>query len=278
MTILLAATPIGNDGDASTRLRAAIEEADIVAAEDTRRFLNLAARLEVTVTGRVVSFYEHNEPERIPQLIEASRSQTVLVVSDAGMPAVSDPGYRLICAAIEADVEVSVLPGPSAVLTALAVSGLATDRFCFEGFIPRKQGERLTALTALAREERTMIFFESARRIGQTLADMAEVFGAERLGAVCRELTKVHEEVTRGTLEKLAQVYAGEVRGEIVIVVAGWTVDVGAEIDEADVREVCALADLGVRLKDAAAHVAARTGGRRNLLYQAALDYRNDVA
>lgn len=275
MTIFLAATPIGNDGDASARLRQAIEEADIIAAEDTRRFLNFAARLGVTVSGRVVSFYEHNEVERIPQLIEAARTQQVLVVSDAGMPTVSDPGYRLICAAIESGVELSILPGPSAVLTALALSGLATDRFCFEGFIPRKQGERLAALTALAREERTMIFFESPRRLGQTLTDMAEVFGDERHGAVCRELTKKHEEVTRGTLDELAHTYAAEVLGEIVIVVSGYVAKAGSEFDEADVREVCELADLGVRLKDAAGHVAARTGARRNILYQAALDYRH---
>ena len=218
MTILLAATPIGNDGDASARLCKAIEEADIIAAEDTRRFRGLAARLGVKVGGRVISFYEHNEAERLEGLIDAARTQTVLVVSDAGMPTVSDPGYRLICAAIENGVELSVLPGASAVLTALALSGLPTDRFCFEGFMPRKQSERLTALRALAREERTMIFFESPRRLGQTLTDMAEVFGGERCGAVCRELTKTHEEVTRGTLEELAHTYAGEVLGEIVLV------------------------------------------------------------
>ncbi|MBR6459187.1 MAG: 16S rRNA (cytidine(1402)-2'-O)-methyltransferase [Actinomycetaceae bacterium] len=275
MTILLAATPIGNDGDASARLREAIESADVIAAEDTRRFRGLAARLGLTVSGRIVSFYEHNEAERIGGLIDAARTGTVLVVSDAGMPTVSDPGYRLICAAIESGVELSVLPGPSAVLTALALSGLATDRFCFEGFVPRKQGERLAALQALAREERTMIFFESPRRLGQTLADMAEVFGPERLGAVCRELTKTHEDVRRGALGELASTYAGEVLGEIVIVVAGYVSDGGGDVNEADVREVCELADLGVRLKDAAGHVAARTGARRNALYQAALDYRN---
>lgn len=274
MTILLAATPIGNDGDASARLCKAIEEADIIAAEDTRRFRGLAARLGVKVGGRVISFYEHNEAERLEGLIDAARTQTVLVVSDAGMPTVSDPGYRLICAAIENGVELSVLPGASAVLTALALSGLPTDRFCFEGFMPRKQSERLTALRALAREERTMIFFESPRRLGQTLTDMAEVFGGERCGAVCRELTKTHEEVTRGTLEELAHTYAGEVLGEIVLVVGGYVPDMDGEVDEADVREVCELADLGVRLKDAAGHVAARTGTRRNVLYQAALNYR----
>lgn len=275
MTILLAATPIGNDGDASARLRQAIENADVIAAEDTRRFRGLAARLGVTVNGHLVSFYEHNEAERMDGLIDAARTQTVLVVSDAGMPTVSDPGYRLMCAAIDSGVELSVLPGPSAVLTALALSGVATDRFCFEGFVPRKQGERLTALQALAREERTMIFFESPRRLGQTLTDMAEVFGAERTGAVCRELTKTHEEVMRGTLGELARAYAGDVLGEIVIVIAGYAAGTDGDVDEADVREVCELADLGVRLKDAAGHVAARTGARRNALYQAALDYRN---
>ncbi|MBR5950260.1 MAG: 16S rRNA (cytidine(1402)-2'-O)-methyltransferase [Actinomycetaceae bacterium] len=275
MTILLAATPIGNDSDASSRLCSAIEKADIIAAEDTRRFLNLAARLGCEVAGRVVSFYEHNEAERIPQLIEAARVEHVLVVTDAGMPTVSDPGYRLMCAAIESGVDVSVLPGPSAVLTALVLSGLATDRFSFEGFAPRKQGERLAVFQNLAREERTMIFFESPRRLAQTLKDMMEVFGGERLGAVCRELTKTHEEVKRGTLEELVEAYSGDVRGEIVIVIEGRSRKTDADIDEAYVREVRELADLGLRLKDAAGHVAERVGLRRNVLYQAALDYRN---
>lgn len=274
MALVLAATPIGNDGDASARLRAAIENANVIAAEDTRRFRGLAARLGLTVSGRVVSFYEHNEAERLEGLIDAARTQTVLVVSDAGMPTVSDPGYRLICAAIENGVELSVLPGASAVLTALALSGLPTDRFCFEGFLPRKKGERRAALEALACEERTMIFFESPRRLAQTLADMADVFGSERLGAVCREMTKTHEEVTRGTLEELAHTYTGEVLGEIVIVVGEYAPHMDGEVDEAHVREVCELADLGLRLKDAAGHVARCTGTSRNRLYQAALDYR----
>ncbi len=270
--IVLAATPIGNDDDASFRLRSEIEGADVIAAEDTRRFLNLAGRLGVEVTARILSYYEHNEAERGPYLLELAASQRVLVVTDAGMPSVSDPGYRLVARAAEAGVPVTVVPGPSAVLTALAISGLATDRFCFEGFLPRKDGEQRKYLRQIAGEDRTMVFFESPRRVGATLAAMRDELGTSRRACVCRELTKIHEEVVRGSLGDLANRFAGDVLGEIAIVVAGAE---KAEVDaELAVSEVEDLEAAGLRLKDAAAHVAARTGLRKKDLYEAALSRR----
>lgn len=272
-TITLAATPIGNTGDASPRLRAAIERADLVAAEDTRRLLNLAQRMGVRVGGRVIAFHEHNERERAPELIEAARAgASVLMVSDAGMPSVSDPGYRLVVAAADAGVPVTVAPGPSAVLTALALSGLASDRFTFEGFLPRKAGEQRRALDALADEPRTMIFFESPRRVHATLETMAEAFGADRRAALCRELTKTHEEARRATLGELVDSTAGEVLGEIVLVVAG--AEPKAADPESAAREALALADGGMRLKEAAAQAAAAAGLRTNEVYRLALELR----
>ncbi|MFH5824439.1 16S rRNA (cytidine(1402)-2'-O)-methyltransferase [Georgenia sp. AZ-5] len=268
--ILLAATPIGDAADAPPRLRRALEEADVVAAEDTRRLRALAGRLGVRVGGRLLSFHEHNEHERAPELVRAARDGArVLVVSDAGMPSVSDPGYRLVRAATEQGVRVSVAPGPSAVLTALAISGLATDRFCFEGFVPRRPGDRARALGALAAEPRTMVFFESPHRLAGTLTDMARAFGADRPAAVCRELTKTYEEVRRGRLAELAAWAQDGVRGEITVVVAG--AEPAVEKVEDHVDAVLALADGGARLKDAAAEVAGRTGLSKRELYQAAL-------
>lgn len=271
--ITLAATPIGHVGDASARLRAALAHADVVAAEDTRRLLNLAQRLGLHVSGRILAFHEHNERERAAELIEAARAgNSVLMVSDAGMPSVSDPGYRLVVAATKAGVPVTVAPGPSAVLTALALSGLASDRFCFEGFLPRKAGERRRALEALAEERRTMVFFESPRRVHQSLTTMAQVLGAGRRAALCRELTKTHEEVRRATLGELVASTDGEVLGEIVLVVAG-AQPVAADPHEA-AREAVALADDGMRLKAAAAQVAQAAGLRPNEVYRAALSLR----
>ena len=270
--IILAATPIGNDADASPRLRTEMRQADVIAAEDTRRFLNLASRLDIEISARVLSYYEHNEAERGPYLLDLARSQRVLVVTDAGMPSVSDPGYRLVARAHEADVAVTVVPGPSAVLTALAVSGLATDRFCFEGFLARKEGEQAAQLGQLSREQRTMVFFESPRRLPASLTAMAAAFGPQRQACVCRELTKTHEEVVRATLGELAERFAADVRGEIAIVVAGAE---GARADlQAAVDEVLALDRAGLRLKDAAAHVAARSSLRKKELYEAALAAR----
>ncbi len=272
--ILLAATPIGDAGDAPPRLVRALGEADVVAAEDTRRLVALARRLGVWVPGELFSFHEHNERERAPRLVElAAAGRRVLVVSDAGMPSVSDPGYRLVDAAVEAGVAVSVLPGPSAVLTALAVSGLATDRFCFEGFAPRRPGERERTFAALAEEPRTMVFFDSPHRVGDTLAAMAATFGAERRAAVCRELTKTFEEVRRGTVGELAEWAREGLRGEVTVVVAG-AAPRPARVED-HVAEVVARAQAGERLKDAAAAVALTTGLSKRDLYQAALAARD---
>ncbi|MFD1717196.1 16S rRNA (cytidine(1402)-2'-O)-methyltransferase [Georgenia deserti] len=274
--ILLAATPIGDVDDAPPRLRRALAEADVVAAEDTRRLRALAGRLGVEVAGRVVSYQEHNEARRAPELVAAAQEGSqVLVVSDAGMPSVSDPGYRLVLAAAEAGVQVRVLPGPSAVLTALALSGLATDRFCFEGFPSRRPGERTRTLQALADERRTMVFFEAPHRLPQTLEAMAEAFGPDRRAAVCRELTKTYEEVRRGPLSELATWAAEGVRGEITVVVAGAEPPAVSVADH--VGDVLALAENGVRLKDAAATVAEQSGLRKRELYEAALAARATI-
>ena len=220
--LVLAGTPIGNPADAAPRLATELATADIVATEDTRRLRRLTSALGVSVSGRVVSYHEHNEAARTPGLVEELVAGAhVLLVTDAGMPSVSDPGYRLVRAAVDAGVQVSAVPGPSAVLTALAVSGLPVDRFCFEGFLPRKSGERAARLAAVATDPRTMVFFEAPHRLCATLEAMADAFGPARSAAVCRELTKTFEEVVRGSLRDLAQWAAQGVRGEVTVVVAG---------------------------------------------------------
>jgi len=267
---VLAATPIGNDADASTRLRELLASADVVAAEDTRRTRKLAARLGVEITGRLVSLHEHNESERLPELLEAVRGGAqVALVTDAGMPTVSDPGYRVVAAAVAEGLDVTCAPGPSAVLAALALSGLATDRFCFEGFPPRKPGERARALRALAHEPRTMVFFEAPHRLAVTLEAMTEAFGPDRPAAVCRELTKTYEEVVRGPLAELAEWAREDVRGEIVVVVAG-APPREASLD-AVVGEVLARVEAGERLKDAVRELARSSGIGQRELYAAAL-------
>jgi len=269
--LLLAATPLGDPDDASARLRTALATAEVVAAEDTRRLGRLTSALGVTVTGTVVSFYEDVERARIPRLLEAVRGgATVLVVTDAGMPVVSDPGYRLVAACVAEGLTVRCLPGPSAVLAALAVSGLPTDRFCFEGFAPRTDGKRRSWLATLASEQRTTIFFESPRRLRSLLTVAVEVLGAERPAAVCRELTKTYEEVVRGGLGELAA-WAAErdVLGEVTVVVAG-AVLVAPEPDDL-AGDVLALVAGGQRLKDAARRVATERGVSTKALYEAAL-------
>ena len=270
-SILLAATPIGDVRDASPRVVAALQGADIVAAEDTRRALALASRLGIKLGGRLVALHDHNEAEKAAGIVEAARGGArVVFVSDAGMPTVSDPGFRLARAAIDAGVPLSVLPGPSAPLVALALSGLPSDRFAFEGFLPRKDGDATRYLQDLATDPHTLIFFESPRRAAATLTRMAEVFSADRAAALCRELTKDYEDVRRGTLGQLAQ-GADDVLGEVTIVVAGYARSARAEDH---VGAVLALAAEGMRLKDAAAEVAAATGARKNDLYKAALAAR----
>ena len=267
-SILLAATPIGDVRDASPRVIAALEGADIIAAEDTRRALALASRLGIKLGGRLIALHDHNEAEKAAGIVEAARGGACVVfVSDAGMPTVSDPGFRLARAAIDAGVPLSVLPGPSAPLVALALSGLPSDRFAFEGFLPRRDGEATRYLQDLATDPHTLIFFESPRRAAATLTRMAEVLGGDRRAALCRELTKDYEEVRRGTLGELAE-GADDILGEVTIVVAGYERSARAEDH---VGAVLALAAEGMRLKDAAAEVAAATGARKNDLYKAAL-------
>lgn len=273
--VVLAATPIGNPGDASDRLRRVLETADVVAAEDTRRLRSLAAALEVTIGGRVMSFYEHNEAGRVPQLLDRVRAgDVVAVVTDAGMPAVSDPGYSLVVACIEAGLPVTCLPGPSAVTTALVLSGLPVDRFCFDGFPPRRGGRRRTWLARLATEERTCVFFESPHRLADTLAEAAEVLGPDRRAAVCRELTKTYEEVLRGTLAELAERTAEGVLGEIVVVLEGVDAAESAASLEDLVEYVEERVEAGERLKDACASVAEGASVTKRELYQAVLDAR----
>jgi 16S rRNA (cytidine1402-2'-O)-methyltransferase len=268
--VLIAATPLGRPEDASARLRDALAGAPVIAAEDTRKLRRLCADLGVTPVGRVVSFYDANEASRVPHLLEALRSGSdVLVVTDAGMPSVSDPGYRLVRAAVEAGVGVTALPGPSAVTTALAVSGLPVDRFCFEGFLPRRPGERRRALAALAGERRTLVFFEAPHRLAAALADLAAAFGADRPAAVCRELTKTHEEIRRGRLGELADWAAGEVRGEITLVVAGASQQVAAP-DAADLAaEVAVREAAGLARKDAIVEVAREHGVPKRAVFDA---------
>lgn len=271
--LVLAATPIGDTADASPRLRAEISGADVIAAEDTRRFRHLLARLDLVTEARVVSYFDGNEKERTLELVaELGRGARVLVVTDAGMPSVSDPGFRLVSAAVGAGIRVTAVPGPSAVLTALAVSGLPVDRFCFEGFLPRKGGERSRRLATLVDEDRTMVFFEAPHRSAETLLAMVEAFGEQRLGAICRELTKTYEEVIRGPLAELTRRAEEGIRGEVTLVVAGAP---PLEPDlEVAVIEVQALVEQGMKVKPAVIKVSAHRGVAKNALYEALLRSR----
>ncbi len=267
--LVLAGTPIGQAGDAPPRLAAELAGADVVAAEDTRRLKRLCADLDITLSGRVVSYFEGNEQARTPVLLGALLAgERVVLVTDAGMPSVSDPGYRLVAAAVEHDVRVTAVPGPSAVLTALAVSGLPVDRFCFEGFLPRKAGERSRRLAALAAEERTMVFFEAPHRTEAALAAMAEALGDDRPAAVCRELTKTHEEVRRGPLAELVGWAADGIRGEVTIVVEGSSGAPAVDSDPGSLRAaVAALEATGSTRKEAIAEVAKRAGLPKREVY-----------
>ncbi|WP_125098891.1 16S rRNA (cytidine(1402)-2'-O)-methyltransferase [Leucobacter chromiireducens] len=270
--ILLAATPIGNLGDASLRLRETFEAAAVIAAEDTRHTAQLLRLLEIDNRPELIALHDHNEHERAAALVARAASEDIVLVSDAGMPTVSDPGFRVVQLAAEAGVQVSAIPGPSAVITALAVAGLPTDRFAFEGFLPRKAGERGRVLAGLASERRTLVFFEAPTRLAVTLSDLADAFGPERPAAVCRELTKLHEEVRRGELAELAEWAADGVRGEIVVVVGGAPeVEVSPETALAEVQQRVAE---GERLKDASRAVAEASGLSARELYAAALAAR----
>jgi 16S rRNA (cytidine1402-2'-O)-methyltransferase len=269
--LLLAATPIGNADDASPRLRAALQDADIIAAEDTRRLRRLLAALDVRTAARLVSYYDAVERERAATLVEDLRTGAVVVlVTDAGMPLVSDPGHRLVVAAVEAGVDVHVLPGPSAVVAALAVAALPVDRWCFEGFLPRRPGERRARLAELAADPRALVFFEAPRRLAATLAEAVTAFGADRPAAVCRELTKTHEEVRRGSLGELADWAAAGVRGEITVVVAGATRERVIVADAVLAAAVEALVADGMTRRDAITAVAKERGISRRLVYAAA--------
>ncbi|MBO4257695.1 16S rRNA (cytidine(1402)-2'-O)-methyltransferase [Streptomyces griseorubiginosus] len=276
-TLVLAGTPIGDIADAPPRLAEELAGADVVAAEDTRRLRRLTQALGVTPKGRVVSYFEGNESARTPELVEELvGGARVLLVTDAGMPSVSDPGYRLVAAAVERDVRVTAVPGPSAVLTALALSGLPVDRFCFEGFLPRKAGERLGRLREVAGERRTLVYFEAPHRLDDTLAAMAEVFGTERRAAVCRELTKTYEEVRRGPLGELAEWAAQGVRGEITVVVEG-APERGAQDVSAEelVRRVRLREEAGERRKEAIAAVAVEAGLPKREVFDAVVAAKN---
>ncbi|MBK3646227.1 MULTISPECIES: 16S rRNA (cytidine(1402)-2'-O)-methyltransferase [Streptomyces] len=275
--LVLAGTPIGDIADAPPRLAQELAGADLVAAEDTRRLRRLTQALGVTPKGRVVSYFEGNESARTPELVEELvNGARVLLVTDAGMPSVSDPGYRLVAAAVEKDIRVTAVPGPSAVLTALALSGLPVDRFCFEGFLPRKAGERLTRLKEAAEERRTLVYFEAPHRLDDTLAAMAEAFGADRRAAVCRELTKTYEEVRRGPLAELAEWAAAGVRGEITVVVEG-APERGAQDVSAEelVRRVRLREEAGERRKEAIAAVAAQAGLPKREVFDAVVAAKN---
>lgn len=270
--ILLAATPIGNLGDASTRLRETLANAAVIAAEDTRTTAKLLRLLGIETRPELLALHDHNEHERAAELVERARTEDIVLVSDAGTPTVSDPGFRVVQLAAEQGVDVTAIPGPSAVVTALAVSGLPTDRFAFEGFLPRKAGERDRFLASLADERRTLVFFEAPTRLAATLTALAAAFGADRPAAVCRELTKLHEEVRRGSLDELAAWAAEGVRGEIVVVVGGAP---EREVSpEAALAEVQARVAGGERLKDATRAVAAASGQSSRDLYAAALASR----
>jgi 16S rRNA (cytidine1402-2'-O)-methyltransferase len=279
--LVLAGTPIGDPADAPPRLGTELTGADVIAAEDTRRLRRLTQALGIEPAGRIVSYFEGNEAGRTPELVEAlAGGARVVLVTDAGMPSVSDPGYRLVAAAVERGITVTAVPGPSAVLTALAVSGLPVDRFCFEGFLPRKPGERLSRLREVAADRRTLVYFEATHRIDATLAAMAEVFGAERRAAVCRELTKTYEEVRRGPLGELAAWAAQDgVRGEITVVVEGAPAPGPADLGPAElVRRVAAREAAGERRKEAIAAVAADAGLPKREVFDAVVAAKHGVA
>ncbi|MGC5030000.1 16S rRNA (cytidine(1402)-2'-O)-methyltransferase [Micromonospora sp. DT229] len=268
--LVLLGAPLGNPADASARLREVLGTADVVAAEDTRRLVRLARDLEVSIPGRIVSYFEGNEERRTPELVEElTAGRFVALVTDGGMPSVSDPGYRLVRAALDAGIPVTAAPGPSAVTTALALSGLPSDRFCFEGFLPRSPGARRSRLRALATEERTLVIFEAPHRVTAALADLAETFGADRPAALCRELTKTYEEVLRRPLGELARWAAdGEPRGEITLVVGGAPAAAATRPDDDTLR--AAVADreaAGLTRRDAITEVATTFGLRRRDVY-----------
>lgn len=277
--LILAAAPLGNPADASLRLREQIAEVPYIAAEDSRKFSRLCSDLGVRHQAQVISFFEGNEIERLPELVEILRTgKDLLVITDAGLPGVSDPGYRLVRAALEEGIKIQVLPGPSAVTTALLLSGLPSDRFAFEGFLPRTQGARLSSLEKLQSEERALIFFEAPHRLVETLADMSQIFGGQRTGAICREMTKTYEETVRGTIAELLHwAESKEIKGEITVVVAGF--DPSSQLfTEADfVRMVLEVESAGISRKEAIAQVSRESGVAKRLIFDAMVNYKNSA-
>jgi 16S rRNA (cytidine1402-2'-O)-methyltransferase len=274
MTLTLAATPLGNPGDASVRLKEAIASAEVIAAEDSRRFHRLAADLGVTFTARVISFFDGNETARTEEVLTLLQGgKKVLVVSDAGMPTISDPGFRLTRDAIAIGIEVVVIPGPSAPTMALALSGLATDRFTFEGFLPRSSGARLAHLETLRFEERTMVLFEAPHRITDSLKDAAQILGSDRQAAICREMTKTYEETVRGSLQELILwSESKEILGEITIVLAGVPVGTAEKTAEEIVARVREYESAGMDRKDAISTVAKECELPKKVVYAAVVD------
>ena len=274
MGLTLAATPLGNPGDASPRLKRAIESAEIIAAEDSRRFHRLCSDIEVTFTARVISFFDGNETARTEEVLALLRAgKDVLVVSDAGMPTISDPGFRLMRDAIAEDINVKVIPGPSAPTMAIALSGLPTDRFTFEGFLPRASGARLSALESLRFEERTMVFFEAPHRLKESLENVLEVFGSNRKGAICREMTKTYEETIRGNAEELLKwASSNEILGEITLVIEGASIGSAAKTSEQMVARVREFEAAGMDRKTAIATVADEFDLPKRTVYAAVVD------
>ena len=274
VSLILAATPLGNPGDASARLIAALTDADVIAAEDSRRFHRLAADLGVTFTARVLSFFEGNEDARTQEVLELLKSGSkVVVVSDAGMPTISDPGFRLMRDAIAANIEVSVLPGPSAVTMAIALAGLPTDRFTFDGFAPRASGARQKFYESLRFEERTIVLFEAPHRLAESLADAVTAIGGERQGAICREMTKRYEETIRGTLSELHNwSVSNEVLGEITLVIAGAPIGNAAASSADMVARVREFEGAGMDRKGAIAMVAEEFKIPKKIVYAAVVD------
>lgn len=275
--LILLGAPLGNPSDASPRLAQVLRTVDVIAAEDTRRLRRLADDIGAELAPTIVSYFDGNEKQRTLQLRQRlAQGETVALITDGGMPSVSDPGYRLVNAAIADNVAITCVPGPSAVTTALALSGLPCDRFCFEGFLPRKHGERATRLTQLSEEARTMVFYESPRRISATLGDLASGFGSERPAALCRELTKTYEDIRRGTLEELVRsVDAVPPRGEITLVVAGYEPEHVEATTEAMAAAVAQLIDDGVDRKQALSDTAKRFGVPKREVYDAVVQHRD---
>ena len=276
--LILAATPLGNPGDASTNLREAILSAKYIAAEDSRKFSRLCADLGITYDAKIISFFEGNEIERLDELVKIMESGSdLLVVTDAGAPGISDPGYRLARAAVEKNIRIKVLPGPSAVTTALLLSGLPSDRFSFDGFAPRTSGARTTWFEKMATEERTMIFFEAPHRLLECLADAKEVFGPNRLGAICREMTKTYEEVIRGDLETLHNwADKSEILGEITLVIAGFDPDSRVFTTDDLISEVLKQEAAGISRKEAITEVAKITGVAKREVFDAMVTRKSE--